>query len=131
MQVGVQVAYPHESQPKLVQVTRRCMLLTLTLNSLLLRTTPSTRRFILRINIMESSSSAVPVNTAQKLNERKKNQGQGGGSKLRGRKDDSPDVQLSKTLSWILRHGAQSEGLTMRPDGYAKVDDLVRASSHS
>jgi len=36
-----------------------------------------------------------------------------------------PDVQLSKSLSWILRHGAKGEGLTMRSDGYVKLDDLL------
>ena len=45
--------------------------------------------------------------------------------KLRGRKDDPPEVQFSKTLSWLLRHGAQGEGLGMRPDGYVRVRDLV------
>ncbi|KAJ7044155.1 KptA family-domain-containing protein [Mycena alexandri] len=38
---------------------------------------------------------------------------------------DSPEVRVSKTLSWILRHGAKSEGLTMRPDGCVKVTDLL------
>lgn len=46
--------------------------------------------------------------------------------KMRGMAKDSPDVRISKTLSWILRHGAKSEGLHMRPDGYVKVTDLVR-----
>ncbi|KAH7878867.1 KptA family-domain-containing protein [Lentinula edodes] len=49
----------------------------------------------------------------------------GGGGKLRGLPKDSPVVRLSKTLSWLLRHGAQSEGLTMRADGYVKVIDLL------
>ena len=49
----------------------------------------------------------------------------GGKAKLRGLPNDSPDVRLSKTLSWLLRHGAQSVGLFMRPDGYVRVDDLV------
>jgi len=48
-----------------------------------------------------------------------------GGKKLRGHPKDSPDVRLSKTLSWILRHGAKSEGLYMRPDGYVRVNDLL------
>jgi 2'-phosphotransferase len=48
------------------------------------------------------------------------------GAKLRGQAHDSPDVRISKTLSWLLRHGAQGEGLKMRTDGYVKVDDLVR-----
>ncbi|KAJ7714203.1 KptA family-domain-containing protein [Mycena metata] len=38
---------------------------------------------------------------------------------------DSPEVRVSKTLSWILRHGAKSEGLAMRPDGCVKVTDLL------
>ncbi|KAK7048387.1 carbohydrate esterase family 16 protein [Favolaschia claudopus] len=46
--------------------------------------------------------------------------------KLRGNPArDSPEVRLSKTLSWLLRHGAQSEGLPMRPDGYVLVVDLL------
>lgn len=44
---------------------------------------------------------------------------------MRGRPDDSPDVQLSKTLSYILRHGAAKEGLTMRKDGFIRLDDIV------
>ncbi|PIL25190.1 hypothetical protein GSI_13079 [Ganoderma sinense ZZ0214-1] len=52
--------------------------------------------------------------------------GRGGGSaKLRGLPKDSHDVRISKTLSWILRHGSQSEGLAMRPDGYVRVDELL------
>jgi RNA 2'-phosphotransferase, Tpt1 / KptA family len=38
---------------------------------------------------------------------------------------DSPKARNSKTLAWLLRHGAQSEGLTIRHDGYVKVRDLV------
>ncbi|KAI9464531.1 KptA family-domain-containing protein [Lactarius psammicola] len=48
-----------------------------------------------------------------------------GGKPLRGFSKDSPEVRLSKTLSWILRHGAKSEGLFMRPDGYVRVNDLL------
>jgi len=55
----------------------------------------------------------------------KKNNG-GGSEKLRGLPKDSPAVRLSKTLSWLLRHGAQSQGLPMRPDGYVKVSDLLQ-----
>ncbi|KAJ7243631.1 hypothetical protein C8J57DRAFT_1365513 [Mycena rebaudengoi] len=46
-------------------------------------------------------------------------------AKLRGLSKDSPEVRVSKTLSWILRHGAKSEGLPMRPDGFVKVTDLI------
>ena len=53
--------------------------------------------------------------------------GKGGGNhtRPRGMDKDSPDVRLSKTLSWILRHGALSEGILMRPDGFVKVEDIV------
>ncbi|KAF8159865.1 KptA family-domain-containing protein [Crassisporium funariophilum] len=47
------------------------------------------------------------------------------GTKLRGLDRDSPEVRVSKTLSWLLRHGAQGEGLKMRQDGYVKVVDLL------
>jgi 2'-phosphotransferase len=47
------------------------------------------------------------------------------GKPLRGLPKDSPEVRLSKSISWILRHGAKSEGIYMRPDGYVRVTDLV------
>ncbi|KAG6861258.1 hypothetical protein C0995_002066 [Termitomyces sp. Mi166 len=53
---------------------------------------------------------------------------QGGGqpsARLRGLERDSPAVRLSKTISWLLRHGAKNERLPMRPDGYVKVKDLT------
>ncbi|ESK86532.1 trna phosphotransferase 1 [Moniliophthora roreri MCA 2997] len=46
-------------------------------------------------------------------------------SKLRGFPKDTPEARISKTLSWLLRHGAQSEKLLMRPDGFVKVNDLL------
>lgn len=46
-------------------------------------------------------------------------------AKLRGMDKDPLEVRVSKTLSWLLRHGAQGEGLPMRKDGYVKVTDLV------
>ena len=49
-------------------------------------------------------------------------------TKLRGFDKDPPEVRVSKTLSWLLRHGAQGEGLAMRKDGYVKVADLVCVS---
>ncbi|TIB67838.1 hypothetical protein E3Q23_04095 [Wallemia mellicola] len=44
----------------------------------------------------------------------------------KGRVTDSPDVRYSKTLSYILRHGALKEGLFIRKDGFIKVDDLLQ-----
>jgi len=53
-----------------------------------------------------------------------KGRGRGSGGRRGGRHND-PDVELSKTLSYILRHGAQREGLAIRSDGFVKLDDLV------
>ena len=50
-------------------------------------------------------------------------------SKLRGRREDPPDVRFSKILSYILRHGATKEGLKVRTDGFVRVDELVRSPS--
>lgn len=46
----------------------------------------------------------------------------------RGRPTDDPDTRWSKTLSYILRHGASKEGLKLRPDGFVRVEDLVGLS---
>jgi RNA:NAD 2'-phosphotransferase (TPT1/KptA family) len=40
----------------------------------------------------------------------------------------SKSVQLSKKLSYILRHGAVEAGLEIRADGYVKVGDLMRTN---
>jgi 2'-phosphotransferase len=69
-----------------------------------------------------------PSNQAQGDHQPKRNPANPPGARLRGLDRDTPDVRISKTLSWLLRHGAQSEGLQIRTDGYIKVDDLVRCS---
>ncbi|CCA72627.1 related to TPT1-tRNA 2`-phosphotransferase [Serendipita indica DSM 11827] len=51
---------------------------------------------------------------------RGRGRGRGGG------RNEDPVVQLSKTLSYILRHGAKGEGFEMRPDGYVKLEDLLK-----
>lgn len=43
----------------------------------------------------------------------------------RGRRDDTPQVRLSKMLSYALRHGAQELGLAMRPSGYVELTQLL------
>ncbi|KIY52983.1 hypothetical protein FISHEDRAFT_34389 [Fistulina hepatica ATCC 64428] len=70
-------------------------------------------------------STTAPVAKQKGSNSSNRGGRGGGSSKLRGRRTDPPEVQLSKTLSWILRHGAKSEGLAMRQDGYVKVSDLL------
>ena len=44
--------------------------------------------------------------------------GSGGGNVPR-------DVQVSKAMSWLLRHGAKQEGIKMDENGYVNVADLV------
>ncbi|SCZ99413.1 BZ3500_MvSof-1268-A1-R1_Chr3-1g06000 [Microbotryum saponariae] len=44
----------------------------------------------------------------------------------RGRTTDSDDVRHSKTLSYILRHGAAKEHLVLRGDGFVRVDELLK-----
>jgi len=47
------------------------------------------------------------------------------GRKLRGLEKDSIETRISKTVSWLLRHSAEKEGLKIRGDGYVKVVDLL------
>ncbi|GEM07522.1 DUF1275 domain protein [Rhodotorula toruloides] len=44
----------------------------------------------------------------------------------RGRPTDDPDTRWSKTLSYILRHGAAKEGLKLREDGFVRVEELMK-----
>jgi len=46
-------------------------------------------------------------------------------AKLRGNPRDDPKTRLSKTLSYVLRHGADKEAIPMRQDGFVLVNDLV------
>ncbi|KAG8688930.1 hypothetical protein FRC08_011186 [Ceratobasidium sp. 394] len=41
------------------------------------------------------------------------------------RRSEPIEVRMSKTLSYILRHGAAKEGLAIRSDGYVRVTDLL------
>jgi 2'-phosphotransferase len=49
--------------------------------------------------------------------------GRGGGG--RSREPPSRSVQISKKLSWLLRHGAESENLNLGPGGYANLADVL------
>ncbi|KAJ2414225.1 hypothetical protein H4218_005110 [Coemansia sp. IMI 209128] len=40
--------------------------------------------------------------------------------------NDTPEVRLSKQLSYILRHGAEDKGLKLRDDGSISISDLQR-----
>jgi len=41
------------------------------------------------------------------------------------RRQPSESVAVSKLLSYLLRHGAEKEGLSIRDDGWAKVSDIL------
>ena len=43
-------------------------------------------------------------------------------------RDHEARVALSKSMASVLRHNAEKFGLKMRFDGYARLDDLVRAA---
>lgn len=45
--------------------------------------------------------------------------------KRTGRRDDPPEVRLSKALSYALRHGAEELKLDMRPSGYVELRQLL------
>lgn len=39
---------------------------------------------------------------------------------------NSKDIQLSKSLSWLLRHGAVREGFVLSPEGYLEVNKILQ-----
>lgn len=39
---------------------------------------------------------------------------------------DPKDLALSKALSWLLRHGAVTEGLDISKDGYIQLNDVLK-----
>ena len=45
--------------------------------------------------------------------------------KGKGRRDNE-DTGLSKALSWILRHGAETEGLTIESNGYVPLAEVMQ-----
>lgn len=60
---------------------------------------------------------------ARSKDESPKSRPKKGGHKPRG--NESREVLISKACSYVLRHGAEKEGLAMRADGYIKVTDLL------
>ena len=51
--------------------------------------------------------------------------GGGRGGKGKDREPPSREVQISKKLSWLLRHGATAENLAMDAAGYANLADVL------
>ncbi|KAJ3155523.1 hypothetical protein HDU89_006487 [Geranomyces variabilis] len=76
--------------------------------------------------IASSSSFTPPAQPASQEFRKEGGAGRGGPRGNRSRKDDPPDVQLSKTLSYILRHGAEKDGIPILPDGHVLLSDLKR-----
>jgi 2'-phosphotransferase len=60
-------------------------------------------------------------------------QGRGGGGRGgRGRgQNQSSNVKLSKTLSYVLRHGAEKEGFEISPDGFISISALLSSPKFS
>nr|CAG8433910.1 7405_t:CDS:2 [Entrophospora candida] len=52
--------------------------------------------------------------------------GRGGRGRGDGGGDERHDIKLSKSLSYVLRHGATKEGLNIREDGYIKLEELFK-----
>jgi 2'-phosphotransferase len=65
------------------------------------------------------------MDVAAQLKHADKNRKKGPSQKLRGSPRDEPRIRISKSLSWLLRHGAKTAGLDMREDGYAEVSHVV------
>ena len=57
--------------------------------------------------------------------------GRGGGWKKSGGGGHNKEVAISKTLAFILRHGAAKVGLEMRPDGYVLAEELLKTKEIS
>lgn len=65
-----------------------------------------------------SSRKASRDASDRRDNRRDRRGGGGGGAQSR-------EVQVSKKLSWLLRHGAEKEGLKLGPGGWACLKDVV------
>ncbi|KAK8213586.1 tRNA 2'-phosphotransferase [Zalaria obscura] len=50
----------------------------------------------------------------------------GRGGRGGGRGPMPREVQVSKKISWLLRHGAEKEGLELGPGGYVSVQDVLQ-----
>ncbi len=51
--------------------------------------------------------------------------GDGGSHSVNNNHGRTGDIQLSKSLSWVLRHAAPSFGLQLTPDGYVPLAEIL------
>jgi len=93
---------------------------------------PSISTSFSRLSVTVDEEDYIPVKSSNEPKGKAKAKARGKKSekptqntKLRGRDNDSPEVRISKTITWLLRHAADSEGVEMRDDGYVKVSDMV------
>ncbi|KAJ3052665.1 hypothetical protein HK097_005903 [Rhizophlyctis rosea] len=70
------------------------------------------------------SANSQPSRAAEPNQERGQDKGGRGGKSARP--PQTPEEKASRALSYLLRHAAEKEGIPMRPDGYALVDDVLR-----
>ena len=73
----------------------------------------------------EDIDTKVNSNSIQHVVKNSQKKRNNNNNKSRRRRNDDPDVQLSKSLSWLLRHTAPSLGLHPTPDGYIPVEDIL------
>ncbi|KAI5814679.1 KptA family-domain-containing protein [Pyronema omphalodes] len=78
------------------------------------------------INKNNSQTATSKQDTAEKKDPNNKNKN----TTRKPRAPLSEDVKLSKALSSTLRHNAAKEGLKLRPDGYALVEDLLSLNKY-
>lgn len=92
-------------------------------------TTRSYRLISILLTSMDGTKERDAAKSQRGAKKSQKGAGRTPSNKLKGMPKDSLEVRLSKTVSWILRHGAMQEGLELRSDGYARVQDLVCTQS--
>lgn len=56
---------------------------------------------------------------------RERGKGRGGAAGGAGRGGMSRETQISKALSQLLRHKAESQGISLDEEGFAKLDEVV------
>lgn len=69
---------------------------------------------------VQSGEATASASSSSKNGVAKGKGGRGG-----ARQDATPIIQLSKALSYILRHGAAKEHLKVGPDGYISLDAVL------
>jgi RNA:NAD 2'-phosphotransferase (TPT1/KptA family) len=72
----------------------------------------------------------IETSGSSRIGRREKEKGQGRGNRRGGggAGTQSREVAISKALSWILRHGAEKEGIKLDEQGFANLKDIVRGS---